>query len=88
MHHIEQTFWRSLNNKNAENGARCSSVALAEGRVECAVGTLLNSKLRPPDRISTEIRVRGVTDFGRATPSLRQPTPRCLILIVARELRE
>jgi hypothetical protein len=29
--------------KKPERGARCSSVALAEGPVECAMGTLLNS---------------------------------------------
>jgi hypothetical protein len=38
-----QTFWRPRNNKKTERGARCSSVALAEGPVECAMGTLLNS---------------------------------------------
>jgi len=57
---------------------------------ECAVGTRWGSSTAPPTARSDlhgEIRVRRLTDYGRATPSLRQSTLR-LILIVAQELRE
>src|SRR5215469_12419590 len=57
---------------------------------ECAVGTRRDSSTSTSDCqiwMSTEKSASRVTDFDRATPSLRQPTPR-LILIVARELRE